>query len=407
MVKTQVVPIERNSEMFRKKHVDDKHHVNTNAQESPEMREHPDIDQVKGWFWIPGLAFVTDLLVYAPTPAMIERTLQILILIVALLMSAIGGTATSTTFDEVQAAMKRVALVNDTSWSFCHGLDTSGEPTTMGNEVRQYCDLVVRQKSSCAKANGLFPTTITNGYFLSNNFGQECYGWSQRGLVRGGGTDFLVESVNLLAFSLFGLMMLYLGLVSTSFKSKTGKYSPAMMMSWWKCAVIPLLVCVIFLIYGSIKYFQFLWVMMMIKFPNPVVEISTGTGGSRTDTGRAMYNFSTEYGRWAGVGIPLVTLGILVAVSYASVLKAGTYVREKKALERAVENMDPQLLKFLEEAGVRECADLFCEADISYASLEALREDKAVVLMCLKEIGLSVGDQLKVLAELVHAHDEK
>lgn len=78
-------------------------------------------------------------------------------------MSAIGGTATSTTFDEVQAAMKRVALVNDTSWSFCHGLDTSGEPTTMGNEVRQYCDLVVRQKSSCAKANGLFPTTITNG----------------------------------------------------------------------------------------------------------------------------------------------------------------------------------------------------------------------------------------------------
>lgn len=95
MVKTQVVPIERNSEMFRKKHADDKHHVNTNAQEvdpqvycarrqtlncshglactqSPEMREHPDIDQVKGWFWIPGLAFVTDLLVYAPTPAMVQ-----------------------------------------------------------------------------------------------------------------------------------------------------------------------------------------------------------------------------------------------------------------------------------------------------------------------------------------------
>lgn len=64
-----------------------------------------------------------------------------------------------------------------------------------------------------------------------------------------------------------------------------------------------------------------------------------------------------------------MTIGVIVAVSYASVLKAGTYVREKKALERAVENMDPQLLKFLEEAGVRECADLFCEADISVCHL--------------------------------------
>mmetsp|Transcript_34096 Transcript_34096/g.89516 ORF Transcript_34096/g.89516 Transcript_34096/m.89516 type:complete len:402 (+) Transcript_34096:103-1308(+) len=371
-------------------------HVNTNPYESPEMREHPDIDEVSMFLWFPGAAFVNDFLLHPPTPPMMERTLQILILIVALLMSALGGSALATEFDEMQAAMRRGALTNDTTWSFCDGLDLSEEQTTLGTTYRVYCQHVLRHKAGCARANRDF-SGVTNGYFLSTSFGSECYGWEQKGLLNGG-TEYLVEAINSLAFALFGLMFLYLSLVTTSFKSKTGKYSPAMMMSWWKLTVVPLVVDVSFMIWGAARFFQFLWVMMIIKYPNLVVEVSTGTGGAQDDSGWGLYNFSTEYGRWSAWGIPLMSIGSVVSLGYASTLKARTYVREKKALEEAVLRMDSRLLQLLEAAGVGDKAEVFCEAGICFNTLFALRHDKMVILAALKQLDLPMGSQLKILA---------
>lgn len=80
------------------------------------------------------------------------------------MMSALGGVALSGTFEEVQSAMKRGGLTNDTSWSFCHGLDLATIDVTLGKDAANYCTRVLQPKTGCTEANGQF-SGVTNGEY--------------------------------------------------------------------------------------------------------------------------------------------------------------------------------------------------------------------------------------------------
>jgi hypothetical protein len=383
--------------------------------EVPEMKDHPDPRHSKVANciqYVPIVGMLYDIGATAPTPTQVDRALQMMVLVAALMLTTVASCAASTSFEEQQQAAIRFNTP-DTSWHWCAQVNVSA----LAEAEQLFCErvLAVKDVHRCDNANDKadefsgITDTVTNGYLLRSKLGGGCslYGWSLDNMNisptggRFGGIRYLVECTNLLAMVVIMNFLMYLSLAASSFKDSTGRYCPDMMWGWWKAMALPIAVSAVMLIGGIIKFFQFYWIMLVVKFPNLYDELLLAAGYS--DDELDGYNYTTSYGLWSVIGIAGVSAGCTtIFITVANVLKNKAFVRALDAPETQLMEADPDLVKVLQQAG---CDDEhtreLTNQKLTAAGLAAFIDQPVLLRDALEKAGVKcVGDQLAIINAL-------
>ena len=214
-------------------------------------------------------------------------------------------------------------------------------------------------------------------------------------------TAFVVCNIVCNRCTLFINFLVYLSLAATSFKDGSGKYSVDMMWGWWKVMGFPIAVSTALLVFGIVRFFQFYWVMLVVKFPNLYDELFMAVGYD--DDALIAYNHTTDYGLWSVYGIAAWAAGgSFMFITIATVLKNRSFVRASNAAEERLKQADPDLVQLLGKAGCGEYTLGLADQKLTVAGLVAFKDQPVLLRISLENAGVKcVGDQLAIISAIV------
>ena len=203
-----------------------------------------------------------------PEPQQLEKMLNVISLVGALLLAAVVAVPSGVDFNELQTAYKRGLVTNFTEWSFCS--HQSPELT-----VVDHCRMLAHQHNGYAIDDTYFWYVI--------GFGPWC---SVTLLVLS--TSLLMDVVLLLCYS------------ATSFKLN-GSFSHALFKVWWRYARWVFMASFLLLVAGIAAFFFVMHRLLMIKVPDLWMEARNQSDYAYGPFASTMSGYF--YGIWIGIGI--------------------------------------------------------------------------------------------------------
>lgn len=199
--------------------------------------------------------------------------------------------------------------------------------------------------------------------------------------------------------------IVYLSLTLSSFKDGTGKYNSAMMKHWWIAMAFPIFVSSVLLVWGIVESFQFLWILLVVKFPNLYDEVMLAEKSSNyTDTDPNAYNHTTNFALWSVYGIGLYSgVGTVCFLAWATVRKNRAFVSIRAEAEdqlKQAKAAHPSLVRLLKRAG---CSDEYTlglvDQNVTVAKLSEFKHQPILLRIVLDMSGVkSAGDQLAIIS---------
>jgi len=304
----------------------------------------------------------------APVPSQLQELLQILALLSGLLLGVAMELPASVTFDEVQAALMRFGVKNNTEWSFC-----TQAQAVAGGQIRfqGYC---IDIDPSNGYADGPTCTGVDCGDLSTIlDFSNRCNG-----------------ALGLLSISTLSTIVVYICMCAVSLKDSQGNLSVPMMEAWWKWTKYTVAIASISCIIGVWYFFMALSALSLIKLPSPYREHGNGHGFHQWGTYGDPYS---TFNIWSylviilGAFVPFLAGGLSLTKSHRAYL---VIKNNEKIWTDRVGPWDDEVTRL----GHR---GKFNDAGITLEMLKVL--DDTTVDRALECVGiLKVGERMRLLA---------
>lgn len=278
-----------------------------------------------GWLAVPALGYFIEVLSFAQTPEQLDRVLNMLVLVNALMLGVVGSMMTGFDFDEMQTAMRRWSSLGDLSWSFCWDAEANAPTANLTAGSQLYCDRVLKINGQGGYVNGyaeawcIVPDYADHKLCTDPTYSVTFDGDDPISEIFGELFSDINTAILCLSSSLLMAFFLYLTLSATSFKGHSGRFSEPLLSAWYFGGFVwaILLGCVVLTISGVITTMKTLGALHLVKSPHPGIEIHADRlpsadwlfGYATVEHGARMQN-PYVVGMWIAAGICITLIGI-------------------------------------------------------------------------------------------------
>jgi hypothetical protein len=242
--------------------------------------------------WIPIINFFFEVFFdEPPNREQLQKMLEIIALVDALLISVVCSIPGNVTFDEIQSAMQRFNNVGDTSWSFCTS-DTK-------NEVQYYKEFCQRIQDF----NGYANASVARGHDSGHPFSM-IYGLSQ----------YTIASISFFFISILMTIFVFLATIKVHHREDLH-----LSKRWWRFVAPVCFMIFTSMVAGLVTFFFAMHRLIFIKFPSYWLEMNgkPAEWSMPTWTGDPPHNYSI-WAYFAICGSLAVALLFISAATFAN-----------------------------------------------------------------------------------------
>ena len=175
------------------------------------------------WFSIPGVGMLVDCLVPVTVPEELDRLLNMIALLDALMLGVLYSAVSAITFDEIQDALLRWTAIDDTSWSFCAKAGLLNK--SLVEPAASFCDSVLQANGYALSYRATHQTDAKARGKGDAWDGSPLDGGGAIGIIAGELGESFVRAEYCFMASLMCSTMYYMVLNSTSMKDASGNFS--------------------------------------------------------------------------------------------------------------------------------------------------------------------------------------